>query len=102
MTVIWLIVWFVADRIGDREPLLFDPVNGWAGALPLAAALDRVDVAVANGVVKLTCRLHSRSDVELLGRLAARVPGMVAVESSVEWQVDDRARRGRRAVEPVR
>lgn len=40
MTVLWLIVWFVADRIGDREPLLFDPVNGWAGALLLVAALD--------------------------------------------------------------
>ena len=62
----------------------------------------RVDVAVANGVVRLTGRLHSRSDVELLGRLAARVPGVVAVESSVEWQVDDHARKGRRAVEPVR
>ena len=40
MTVIWLIVWFVFDRVGDREPLLFDPVNIWAGLLLLAIALD--------------------------------------------------------------
>ncbi|WP_217914870.1 hypothetical protein [Miltoncostaea marina] len=40
MTIIWLIVWFVADRIGDREPLLFDPVNVWTGLLLAAIALD--------------------------------------------------------------
>jgi hypothetical protein len=40
MTLVWLVVWFVADRIGDREPLLFDPVNIWAGTLILAIALD--------------------------------------------------------------
>jgi hypothetical protein len=40
LTVIWFIVWFVADRIGDPEPLRFDPVNVWAGTLSLAAALD--------------------------------------------------------------
>jgi hypothetical protein len=40
MTVIWFVVWFISDRIGDREPLLFDPVNAWAGFLLLAIALD--------------------------------------------------------------
>jgi hypothetical protein len=40
MTLFWLLIWFVADRIGDSEPLLFDPVNGWAGTLLLVAALD--------------------------------------------------------------
>jgi hypothetical protein len=40
MTVIWFIVWLIANLIGDREPLRFDPVNLWAGALLLAAALD--------------------------------------------------------------
>lgn len=40
MTVLWFVVWFVADRIGDRERLVFDPVNLWAGTLLLAVALD--------------------------------------------------------------
>ncbi len=40
MTLVWLVVWFVADRIGDREPLLLDPVNLWTGLLLLAIALD--------------------------------------------------------------
>ena len=40
MTVLWFIIWFVADRIGDREALTFDPVNTWAGALILTVALD--------------------------------------------------------------
>ena len=40
VTLLWFIVWFVADLIGDDEPLTFDPVNGWAGVLLLALALD--------------------------------------------------------------
>ena len=40
MTIVWFVVWFVADRIGDREALLLDPVNVWAGTLVLALALD--------------------------------------------------------------
>ncbi|HVV59533.1 MAG TPA: hypothetical protein VHC45_14325 [Gaiellaceae bacterium] len=40
MTLLWLVVWFVCDRIGDREALLFDPPNVWAATLLLAAALD--------------------------------------------------------------
>lgn len=40
MTLLWFIVWFVSDLIGDEEPLTFDPVNGWAGVLLLALALD--------------------------------------------------------------
>jgi hypothetical protein len=40
MTLIWLIAWFIADQTGDRAPLLFDPVNLWAGLLLLAIALD--------------------------------------------------------------
>jgi hypothetical protein len=40
MTLIWLIVWLIADNIGDREPLLADPVNVWAWTLILAVALD--------------------------------------------------------------
>jgi hypothetical protein len=40
MTLIWLVIWFVADQIGGHEPLLFDPVNAWTGTLILAIALD--------------------------------------------------------------
>ena len=40
MTIVWFVVWLVADRIGDREPLLLDPLNVWTATLVLAAALD--------------------------------------------------------------
>lgn len=40
MTIIWFLVWLVANTIGDGESLSFDPVNGWAGTLLLAVALD--------------------------------------------------------------
>lgn len=40
MTLIWFVVWLVANTIGDSEPLRTDPVNSWLGALLLAAALD--------------------------------------------------------------
>ena len=47
MTFVWFVIWFIADMIGDREPLLVDPVNWWAGTLILAVALD---VGRAGGV----------------------------------------------------
>ncbi|HUZ83309.1 MAG TPA: hypothetical protein VMU66_01345 [Gaiellales bacterium] len=40
MTLIWFVVWVIADRLGDRAPLHTDPVNIWTGALILAVALD--------------------------------------------------------------
>jgi hypothetical protein len=40
MTLVWLLIWFIADLIGDNEPLLLDPVNVWTGTLILAIALD--------------------------------------------------------------
>ena len=40
VTLVWFVVWLIANLIGDEEPLLFDPVNVWAGALILAVALD--------------------------------------------------------------
>lgn len=40
MTLIWFVVWLVANNIGDHEPLIADPVNWWAGLLLLAVALD--------------------------------------------------------------
>lgn len=40
MTVIWFIVWLLADLVGGRAPLRFDPMNVWAATLILAIALD--------------------------------------------------------------
>ena len=40
MTLVWFVVWFVSNVIGDAEYLTFAPVNAWAGTLLLALALD--------------------------------------------------------------
>jgi len=40
MTLIWFLFWFVADRVGDRAPVQFDPANTWGWTLLLAIALD--------------------------------------------------------------
>ena len=59
---------------------------------------DEIVVSVLYGVVGLSGRLRRRSDVELLGRLVSRVPGVVAVQSTVLWDTDDTRRKDRRAV----
>jgi len=62
-----------------------------------------VEISVQSGHAALSGRLRTRSDVELLSRLAGRVPGVIAVESTVAWNVDDTTRKGRRSLEqPVR
>ena len=40
MTLLWFVVWLIANAIGDNEALRADPVNGWTATLILAAALD--------------------------------------------------------------
>jgi len=40
VTLLWFVVWFICDLIGDREALTFDPVNWWAGFLLFAIAVD--------------------------------------------------------------
>jgi len=40
VTLIWFVVWFICNLIGDKEPLTFDPVNWWAGTLLFTVALD--------------------------------------------------------------
>jgi hypothetical protein len=40
MTLVWFVVWFISDRVGDREPLSFAPANAWAWTLMLVIALD--------------------------------------------------------------
>ncbi len=63
----------------------------------------KVESGVHDGCATLSGRLDRRSDVDLLNRLVARIPGVVAVESTVTWNVDDTTRKARRSVEqPVR
>jgi hypothetical protein len=40
MTIVWFVVWLIANNVGDHETLVFQPVNWWAGTLILALALD--------------------------------------------------------------
>ena len=40
MTIVWFVVWLIANAAGEHAPLTFDPVNVWAGTLLLALALD--------------------------------------------------------------
>lgn len=40
MTLIWFVIWLIADHTGAREPLLFDPANVWTITLFAAIALD--------------------------------------------------------------
>ena len=40
MTLIWFVVWIIANYTGGHEPLLTDPVNVWTWTLILAVALD--------------------------------------------------------------
>jgi CBS domain-containing protein len=58
-----------------------------------------VEVDVTRGLVQLTGTLPKRSDAMLLERLAAKVPGVVDVDSRVTWAVDDTTRRERRELE---
>lgn len=40
MTLIWFVVWVIANYTGGHEPLRTDPVNVWTWTLILAIALD--------------------------------------------------------------
>lgn len=40
MTMLWFLIWLVANTFGGDEPLLLDPVNAWTATLILAIALD--------------------------------------------------------------
>jgi hypothetical protein len=40
VTLVWFIVWLIANNVGGHEPLKFDPVNAWTATLILAIALD--------------------------------------------------------------
>jgi hypothetical protein len=40
MTLVWFIVWVISNAVGDKEPLLTNPLNVWTWTLILAVALD--------------------------------------------------------------
>jgi hypothetical protein len=40
MTLIWFVIWFVADHLGDAASLDASPANIWTTTLLLAVALD--------------------------------------------------------------
>ncbi len=40
MTILWFIIWLIADRTGSPEFLTFAPVNVWTATLLAAIALD--------------------------------------------------------------
>jgi len=40
MTVVWFVVWLIANNVGGSEPLTAAPVNAWLATLILAVALD--------------------------------------------------------------
>lgn len=48
-----------------------------------------VEVAVTAGEVELSGEVGRRSQADLLPKLAAKVPGVVAVSSQVTWRFDD-------------
>jgi hypothetical protein len=63
VTLIWFIAWFIANIVGDHEPLLFNPVNAWAGTLLLTVALD-LSRQHAPGVGRAPSRARQGKSVE--------------------------------------
>ena len=49
-----------------------------------------VGISVAKGVVHLSGTVDRRSTAELVARYVGRIEGVVAVESELEWRLDDR------------
>jgi len=50
---------------------------------------DSIDVAVDEGMVKLSGRLPTRTDKRLLEEMVRRVDGVVSMESDVTFEIDD-------------
>ena len=40
MTLVWFVIWLIANNVGGNEMLADAPVNAWTGTLILAVALD--------------------------------------------------------------
>ena len=50
---------------------------------------ETVDVRVANGVVTFIGTIGTRTEARLVGELARRLDGVVAVENELNWRLDD-------------
>jgi hypothetical protein len=40
VTIVWFLIWLIANNVGANEPLVLDPVNAWVGTLILAVGVD--------------------------------------------------------------
>lgn len=40
MTIVWFVIWLIANNVAGNESLDATPVNGWLATLILAVALD--------------------------------------------------------------
>jgi hypothetical protein len=40
VTIVWFVIWLIANNVGGGEPLTADPMNAWAATLVLAIAID--------------------------------------------------------------
>ncbi len=47
------------------------------------------DITVSNGVVRIRGRAETRSIAEMIERLVAVVPGVMALEADLTWALDD-------------
>ncbi len=74
------------------EELTSEIVDGLAVEI-LQLPIEGFTIVVKDGIVNIAGHLPSRSDGRLLVELAARVEGVVAVESSLTWSQDDRSTR---------
>jgi CBS domain-containing protein len=61
-------------------------------------APEQVTVAVHGGAVELGGHVGTKSDAELIGSLARRVPGVVSVASTVTWDFDEDDRESRKTM----
>jgi hypothetical protein len=52
MTLLWFVIWLIANNVGAHEPLVADPVNAWLGTLILAVALDLSAAHATRGATK--------------------------------------------------
>lgn len=50
---------------------------------------DQIDVVVSNGIVNLTGDIGTKNEARLLEELAARLDGVLRVESALRWRLDD-------------
>lgn len=64
--------------------------------------LEHVTVTVEDGRARVTGTVDTRTEAELVSAFASRVPGVVDVQSELDWQEDDLKRRTRVPVLPPR